>query len=257
MQVDPLLALYALLVGLVVGSYLNVLIHRLPRGVSTVRPRSRCPYCDGPIGARDNVPLASFLLLRGRCRRCGAPIAWRYPLVEALTGALFAACVVRFGASLEALTAAVFAALMVLLAMIDLEHFLLPDRVTLPGIFLGLALHPWRPGVGWLEAVVGALAGAGLLVLLMNLWYWLRGEEGMGMGDVNMMALIGAFLGWKAALVALLGAALSGALLGIVLLLAGRVGWRSRLPFGVFLAGGGLLALFAGERLLALYGRLP
>lgn len=252
MALHPLLYLYAGLLGLVVGSYLNVLIYRLPRGRSTIRSRSSCPYCGGSIRAVDNVPLLSFLLLRGRCRRCGAPISQRYPLVEALTALLFILCLWRFGPRPEAAAAALFVSLMLALAAIDLEHHLLPDKLTLPGILAGLLLQPWLPG-SWLDAVIGALGGAGLLILVMNFWYWLRGEEGMGMGDVNMLALIGAFLGWKGVLVTLFLATLAGALVGISLMALGRLGLRSKLPFGVFLAGAGVTALFAGEMLLRRY----
>ncbi|MEE8138234.1 MAG: A24 family peptidase [Thermoanaerobaculia bacterium] len=259
-------AIYAAVLGLVVGSYLNVLVYRLPLAKSTVLPRSRCPYCSGSIRARDNIPLVSFLLLRRRCRRCGAPISWRYPLIEALTGLLFVLCLSRFGFTLEALASALFGCLMILLAAIDLEHFLLPDRITLSGIVAGLALQliddilPSRHEAAalfsradLLEALVGALAGAGALILLINFWYWLRGEEGMGMGDVNMMALVGAFLGWKGALTALVLSATSGALVGIGLMVTGRLGMRSKLPFGVFIAFGGLMALFLGDRLIDHY----
>src|SRR6185503_18556905 len=134
MSARLLLDLYAALVGLIVGSYLNVVIHRLPREESTVLPRSRCPRCGAPVRARDNLPLISFLLLRGRCRECKAPISWRYPLVEAATGALFVACLESFGLTWQAAAAAAFGAALIALAGIDLEHFLLPDAITLPGI---------------------------------------------------------------------------------------------------------------------------
>ena len=258
MIVSPLVLylVWAALAGLVVGSYLNVLAHRLPAGRSTVRPRSSCPFCGGIIPARDNIPLLSFVLLGGRCRRCGAPISWRYPALEALTAVLFVGSVLAFGLTPRTAVAMLFCALMLALAAIDAEHYLLPDRLTLPGILAGLATQPLVPSVSLLEAVVGTVLGAGLLILLMNYWYWLRGEEGMGMGDVNMAALIGAFLGWKGLLVALVTASLSGAATGIVLMAAARLGLRSRLPFGTFLALGSLVALFAGDTLVDAYARL-
>lgn len=251
-----ILSLYAGAIGLVVGSFLNVVIHRLPRGVSVVTPRSRCPYCDGAIRARDNVPVLSWVLLRGRCRRCAAPISSRYPLTEALVGMLFVACVTAFGFSAEALVAAVFCCLMIVLAGIDLEHFLLPDRITLPGILLGWALQPWIAATSLLDAVVGALVGAGVLILLINTWYWLRDEESMGLGDVNMLAMIGAFLGWKGVATTLLFASLMGALTGIALILTGRLTLKAKLPFGFFLALGALVALFFGPALAGWYGQL-
>jgi leader peptidase (prepilin peptidase)/N-methyltransferase len=251
-----ILSLYAGAVGLVVGSFLNVVIHRLPRGVSVVTPRSRCPYCDGAILARDNIPVLSWVLLRGRCRRCAAPISPRYPLLEALVGVLFVACVARFGFTAEALVAAIFCSLLVVLAGIDLEHFLLLDRITLPGIVLGWAMQPWISATTLLDAVVGALVGAGALILLINIWYWLRDEESMGLGDVNMLAMIGAFLGWKGVATTLLFASLMGAIAGIGLILAGRMTLKAKLPFGFFLALGALVALFAGQALASWYGQL-
>ncbi len=254
---SPLVLIYAALLGLIVGSYLNVLVHRLPSGKSTIWPRSSCPFCGGSIKIRDNIPLLSFLLLKGRCRHCGAPISWRYPLIEGFTALAFVACALRFGVTIETLIAILFVALMVLLAAIDMEHFLLPDSITLPGLLLGLALRAWHPHTSFLDALAGAVLGAGLLILLINFWFWLRHEEGMGLGDVNMLALIGAFLGWQGVLTTLFVAALTGALTGILLLLTGRVGLRSRLPFGVFLALGGLVSLFFGDFLALYFDGLP
>lgn len=252
----PLLILYAALFGLIIGSFLNVVVHRLPRGTSIIFPRSACTYCGGAIGARDNVPVLSYLLLRGRCRRCGAPISSRYPLVELATGLLFALCAWRFGWSWETPVAALLCALLLVLALIDLDHFLLPDKLTLPGVLAGLALQPWLPRVEFIDALFGVVGGAGVLILIVNFWYWVREEEGMGLGDVNMLAMVGAFLGWQGAAVTLLAATLLGAVTGVTLLTFGRVGGKSRLPFGVFLSLGALVALFAGDRIVALYAGL-
>jgi len=251
-----LIDLYAALLGFVTGSFLNVVIHRLPRGASVVRPRSRCPYCDGPIRALDNVPVLSWVLLRGRCRRCSAPISARYPMIEGLTGLLFVACVERFGPSAEAIAAAVFCSLLLALAAIDLDHFLLPDRITLPAIAVGWLLQPWLPTTSFLDAVVGALVGAGALILLINVWYWLRDEESMGLGDVNMLAMIGAFLGWQGVASTLFFASFLGAVVGLGLVAARRLTLKGKLPFGFFLALAALLSLFAGEALVDWYARL-
>jgi len=248
-----MLDVYAALVGLVTGSYLNVVIHRLPRGESTVLPRSHCPWCGGVIRARDNLPVVSYLLLRGRCRRCGAPISWRYPALEALTALLFVAVVERFGFTLEALAGLVFGCLLLVLAAIDLDHFLLPDKLTLPGILLGLAAQFSLPRTSLLDALLGVAVGAGLLILVINFWFWIRGEEGMGMGDVNMLAMIGAFLGWQGVIVALFGGALAGALVGLGLMAARKLDLTSKLPFGTFLAVGALVALFSRGRLVDAY----
>jgi leader peptidase (prepilin peptidase) / N-methyltransferase len=251
-----LLDAYAALFGLIAGSYLNVVIHRLPRGVSTVLPRSACPACGAAIRARDNLPLLSFVLLRGRCRACGAAIGWRYPLVELATALLWVSCLERFGLTLVALAGALFGCLMIALGLIDLEHLILPDRLTLPGIAAGLALSPWLPWSGIRQALAGALLGAAVLLAVWAGWYLWRQEEGMGLGDVKMLALIGAFLGWKGALVALFFASLGGAIVGLALIWRGGAGLRSKLPFGSFLALGGLVALFAGPQIAAWYGGL-
>lgn len=257
MLVQVLVVLYAALVGLVVGSYLNVVVYRLPRGLSTVRPRSACPGCGAPIRARDNLPVLSWLLLGGRCRDCAARIAWRYPAIEALTGLLFAGCVLRFGVSPEAVGGAVFCALCVALAGIDAEHMILPDRLTLPGIGLGIAFQAWAAAPEWprglLAGTFGALLGGGLLLAVIGAWWLLRREEGMGLGDVKMLALAGAFLGWKGVIVTLFFASLSGALVGLWLMRRGEAGLKTRLPFGVFLAAGGVIALFAGGPLADAY----
>jgi leader peptidase (prepilin peptidase)/N-methyltransferase len=260
-QLEILLGIYAALLGLIVGSYLNVVIYRVPLGISTVLPRSRCPQCGAAIRAVDNVPVLSFLLLRGRCRQCGAHISWRYPAVEAATAALFLACFLRFGISLEAPVAALFTALLLALAMIDYDHMILPDVLTYPGIALGILLQPlvpWArlwdgPWGAMAGAALGALLGSGLLLAVWIAWYLWRHEEGMGLGDVKMLAFIGAFLGWKGVLVSLFAAALLGSVVGLTLMAFRGLDLKAKLPFGVFLALGGLIALFAGEPLVRAY----
>jgi leader peptidase (prepilin peptidase)/N-methyltransferase len=253
--VPPLwfLVLWAGLVGLVVGSYLNVLVHRLPLGRSTVRPRSRCPACGAAIRARDNLPILSWLLLGGRCRDCGARISPRYPLIEGATGGLFAGCMLRFGFTREAIAAAVLAALLVALAAIDFDHFLLPDKLTLPGIGLGLAAQWLVPSGSLIAGVRGALIGAGLLLAIAGAWELLRGVEGMGLGDVKMLAMIGAFLGAGGVVVTLVFGTFAGSVVGLALVARRGGDLQAQLPFGVFLAAGGVVALFAGEPLASAY----
>jgi leader peptidase (prepilin peptidase)/N-methyltransferase len=252
-----LIALYAAILGLIVGSYLNVVIYRVPLGLSTVTPRSRCPGCGAPIRARDNVPVFSYLLLRGRCRSCGTGISWRYPAIEAATSLLFVGCVERFGLSLLTPAAILFCCLTVALAMIDVDHMLLPDRLTWPGIFIGLAVQPWAPLAGGLvPALVGAALGAGLLLAVWGGWYLIRREEGMGLGDVKMLAMVGAFLGWQGVLVTVFFGALVGSIVGLALMRWGSLDMRSKLPFGTCMALGALVALFAGDVLVGAYARL-
>ncbi len=246
-------AVYAGLVGLIVGSYLNVVVHRLPLRQSTVLPRSRCPNCGAAIRARDNLPVLSWLLLGGRCRDCHAPISVRYPLVELITGSLFAASVLRFGPTTTAAGAALFCAALVALAAIDLEHFLLPDKITLPGVAVGLAAQPLLVWGSLAGALQGALFGAGILLVMAGLWEVTRGIEGMGLGDVKMLAMIGAFLGVHGVIVTLVFGSLAGSVVGITLLARGSIELQGRLPFGLFLAFGGGIALFVGEPLARAY----
>ena len=249
-------ATYAAVIGLCVGSFLNVVAHRLPRGESVVRPRSRCPGCSGRIDGRDNLPILSFVLLGGRCRTCGASISWRYPAVEAASGLLWLASWLAFGPTLDGLAAAVFSSLLLVLAVIDAAHFLLPDQLTYLTLGFGLALSF---GVSWttpLGSALGAAAGAAALLLLIGVWYLLRRVRGMGLGDVKMLAGVGAFLGPYGMLLTLFLACLLGALLGLVLLARGRLNWGSRLPFGVFLSIAAVVSLFFGPPLIAAYASL-
>ena len=235
------------LLGFVIGSFLNVVIHRVPLRKSVVWPASHCPACGESIAPRDNVPLISYVLLRGRCRTCGAPIPLRYPVVEALTGLLFAAAAYEFGLGLRLLWALVLICVLIALAGIDLEHRLLPNAIVGPAAVAGLALSiALDPGGWYLYGLSAAGVSAGLLALALAY----RG--GMGMGDVKMGGMLGAFMGPYAALAVFFGAAL-GAVAGGVLIATGKVGRRHGFPFGVFMAAGAILVLFAGPELWALY----
>lgn len=253
MSFQDLFDLTAVVLGLLVGSYLNVVIFRLPRRISTVLPRSRCPRCRSAIQPWDNVPLLSYLLLLGRCRQCGNRISWRYPLVEALTATCFLLCQRRFDTLADVLVAGAFCAAMIVLAMIDLEHYLLPDAITLPGILAGLIL---QFQVSWStprDAVLGVILGAGVLAAMTWGWYWWKGVHGLGFGDVKMLAMIGAFLGWQGVVTTLLLASLAGSIVGLGLMLRGRMGLKSKLPFGVFLAMAAVVTLLYGRELVAAY----
>jgi len=240
--------------GLVVGSFLNVVVHRLPREMSLVRPRSHCPACGAPVRWYDNVPVLSYLLLRGRCRACRSAISPRYPLVELATGALSVACAARFGVTLEGAAAAVLVLLLLPLAIIDLEHHLLPDALTLPGIALGLAFSTAGGLVPVRDALLGAALGAALPYLVIVAYRLVRGVEGMGLGDVKLLAMVGAFLGWQGVLLTLGLGSCVGAAVGLALIAAGRAGRSTELPFGTFLAAAALGVLFRGPELAALLG---
>lgn len=244
--------------GLIIGSFLNVVIHRLPREESLVTPRSRCPACQTPIAAWDNIPVVSFLLLGGRCRACREPISWRYPLVEGLTGFLFALTVNKFGVTLQALFALVLVSSLVVVSFIDLDHQIIPNAITLPGIPLGLlgGLVAGQPPI--LDRLIGALTGAGFLYLVLLYGGAMYGQDAMGEGDLNLLALVGAFLGWRAVVVTLLVGCLSGSLVGLTLIVLKRLGRREHIPFGPFLVLGAMVSLFWGDALVAWYvGRLP
>ena len=267
-------ALLAGVFGLLLGSFLNVCIYRWPRDLSVVRPRSFCPGCERPIAWYDNVPIVSYLLLRARCRQCRAAIAWRYPLVEALTAVSFFWFVWRFGATLPAAKYCVFSALLIALTFADLETRLLPDELTLGGAVVGLVFAGFTPVIDSTVHLLALLAGfsagprllslgeslfaavvpAGLLWLTGYLFEKLRHREGLGFGDVKMMAMMGAFLGTRGALFALVAGSLLGSVVGLAYIkIARKNAAEYELPFGVFLGIGGILAITAGGPLVAWY----
>jgi len=255
---------FAALLGAIVGSFLNVVAYRIPRGMSVVKPRSRCPWCHGAIAAGDNLPVIGYLLLRGRCRRCGGPIGWRYPVVEAGMATLFALSVLRFGVRPLTLAAALLLSFLAALALIDADQLVIPDGITFPGMIAGFLFaaprmfdHASFGFVGPLASLLGVLCGAGGLFLVAEAWLWIRDEEGLGLGDAKMLALIGAFLGWRGCIEAMVFACFSGTLVALVLLALRRAHRRTRLPFGVFLALGGAAALFVGPAILGTYFGIP
>ena len=242
--------------GLIFGSFLNVVIHRLPLDESLVRPGSRCPACHTPIRPWDNIPVLSFLILRGKCRTCGATISWRYPFVEALTAALFLLAVTTFGPTLQTVFLLLFLCGLIVVTFIDLDHQIIPNIVTLPGIPLGLLAGFLVGDPPLLDRVIGCLAGAGFLYLVLFYGSVLYGQEAMGEGDLNLIALVGAFLGWQAVILTVLIGCFSGSIVGLGLIAAGRLSRRQHIPFGPFLALGAVVALFWGDTLIDLYRRL-
>ena len=303
---DPVIASAIFLFGLTFGSFLNVCIHRLPLGLSVVAPRSACPKCKQPIAFYDNIPVVSWLVLRGRCRHCQTPISPRYLLIELLTGALFLACYAYFGFTLATLKYCTFSFLLLGLIFTDAETKLLPDKMTLPGLALGVGfslLTPvndlaaqFLPGIinlpfsgdisarllSLVDSLVGAAAGASFIYGAGAIYLRWRGTEGMGFGDVKLMAMVGAFLGVKLTVFTIFTASLAGSFFGLWTVLvvwlkrthrfakrlaaqaARRRAWRSaqvvyrnyQMPFGVFLGSMAMVAFFFGNRLLHWYGRL-
>lgn len=257
-----LLATAAAAFGAIVGSFLNVVIHRYPREESIVFPPSHCPECDAAIRWYDNVPLLSYAILLGRCRTCRQPISWRYPLVELANALFYLAIFLHTGPQIAFVFLAAMVSMIIVLIYIDAEIQILPDVIDVPGIVIGLALgalglYASAPllilSQSWLDAALGALFGASILLAIIGLYWLVRRVEGMGQGDVKMLAMIGALLGWRAVPAVLLVASISGALIGVPVALRSGRGMQLALPFGVFLGFGALVVLFFGHTLSAWY----
>lgn len=251
-----LLAVLAGLLGLVVGSFLNVVVHRVPMGLSVVRPPSACPACTTPIRPRDNVPVAGWLLLAGRCRACAAPISARYPVVEALTATLFVGMALRFGLDPVLPAYLYLAAVGLALALIDLDTHRLPDALTLPSypVFAGLLAVGAVAGSDSGHVVRALLAGAGSYLFYRAVYHLYRG--GLGFGDVKLVGVLGmasGWVGWGAWAVDLFAGCLLGAVWGVAAMALGKGQWRSAIPYGPFLLAGCLVAVLVGERLAAAY----
>jgi leader peptidase (prepilin peptidase) / N-methyltransferase len=249
---DWLTTLVAAGFGAIVGSFLNVCIYRLPRGASIVSPPSACPSCGRGLAWYDNIPIVGYIALRGRCRWCRTAISAQYPIVEAITAVLFAYCWWQFGASLALASTIILGCALIVLFAIDLEHHLLPNVITLPGIGVGFAFSFLGPP-GWRDSLLGILGGGGVLFLIAEMYYRIRHEEGLGMGDVKMLAMIGAFLGWKLTLVTLMMASVAGSVIGVALIVTRRGDMKYALPFGTFLALGAAVSATVGTGLLDWY----
>lgn len=240
------------LFGAVIGSFLNVCIVRLPAEQSVVSPPSRCPKCGRPVAWRDNIPVLGWLLLGGRCRGCREPISILYPVVELAVALLWAGMAWRYGFSVAALKGALFGTLLLGIAVTDAREYIIPDEFTWGGLVVGLLLAA-AGGLGSvLTALIGAAVGFGLLWLVGKLGTWAFKEEAMGGGDIKMMAMVGAFVGWQGVLLTIFLGALAGSLVFLPLTLLGR---RKLVPFGVFLAIGAVATWLVGPAILAWYGR--
>ncbi|MDP7109057.1 MAG: A24 family peptidase [Nitrospinaceae bacterium] len=240
-----------LFLGLSFGSFANVCIHRLPRNESVMSPRSRCTTCNTPIAVRDNIPLFSYLLLKGRCRQCAAAIPIRYPVVEVVTALLILSGFVKFGVSWKFAIFCVVGPALVIITAIDIKHKRIPDIIILPGIVFGLAAGSYL--VGLKDSSTGLLVGGGTFLLTSEVYYRIRGRVGMGGGDIKFIAAVGALLGWQQVLLVIFLSALAGSLVGLVGLATKKINVMSQIPFGPFLAGGTLVAYFSGERIVYLY----
>jgi len=237
--------------GAIIGSFLNVCIYRIPRGDSVLRPRSHCPRCDAVIRFYDNIPILSFLILRGRCRQCGSPIPWRYPLVEAINTVGYISLLLKFGPGWHLLVYASLFSALIVVTFIDLSHQIVPDRITLPGIVIGAIAAATVLPAGLVNALIGIFLGGGLFYLVAIL-----SRGGMGGGDIKLIAMIGAFLGWRDVLLTIFIAALTGSMVGLYLMIMLGKGRKYPVPFGPFLAIGAVVSLYWGPEIMIWYSQL-
>jgi len=243
----------AVALGLLVGSFLNVCIHRVPREESVVAPRSRCPACGAGIAWYDNVPVLSYVLLRGRCRACGASISARYPVVEALTGLVSWLVFQRYGVSWLYAVWFAYAASLITLSVIDLDHRIIPDEISITGIAAGVLLSLFTPLQPFLDSLFGLLLGGGFLLVVGMVYEAARKQEGIGGGDIKLMAMVGAFTGWKGALFTIFGGSVVASVFGISMMIARRSGTQLAIPFGPFLSAASFCYVLFGDELIQLY----
>jgi len=252
-----LLTYFSALLGAVIGSFLNVVILRLPKEDASIAfPASHCPGCQTPIAWYDNIPIVSFLFLRARCRSCGMKISWQYPLVEAVMALLAVALFRQFGPTWAFGIYFLFCAALLAIFVIDLHHQIIPDVISLPGIAIGFALSFVNPLVNWQSAAIGILVGGGILYLIAAGYYLFAKREGMGGGDIKLLAMIGAFLGWQALPFVLFASSILGSIIGIGAMLKQKKGGKTVIPYGPFLAVAAVTYLFFQPEIKQLFGTI-
>ncbi len=256
MDFGSFMVVYSLLFGLALGSFINVCIYRIPLKKSIISPPSSCPNCSERIKFYDNIPLISYLLLLGKCRYCRHPVAWHYPVVEALVGLLSLALFIRYGLTYQYFLFFLFTAILVTISFIDLHHQIIPDVLSLPGIAIGWAISFIPGNISWLDSLIGIIAGGGFLFLVAFIYEHVTGREGMGGGDIKLLAMIGAWMGWRPLPFIVLMSSLSGAIIGLAFLLLAGKGFRVRIPLGPFLSIGAILYFFFGPELISWYFRV-
>lgn len=256
MEPNTVMILFSLLFGLAFGSFLNVCIYRIPLNKSIIFPPSSCPNCEHRIKFYDNIPVFSYLLLRGKCRNCHTHIPIHYPVVELLTGLLSMALFIRYGLSYQYILSFLFLIALLLISFIDLHHQIIPDILSIPGIFAGIAVS-FIPGhLTWPDSIIGAVGGGGILYLIALVYKKVTGRDGMGGGDVKLLAMIGAWMGWRALPFIILLSSLSGIVIGGGALMMAGKGYRVRIPFGPFLSLGAIIYFFFGRQILIWYYHL-
>ncbi|MFH2045562.1 MAG: A24 family peptidase [Pseudomonadota bacterium] len=240
--------------GLCIGSFMNVCIYRLPLSKSIVTPRSMCPGCGSFINFYDNIPVLSYIFLRGKCRKCNIHIPLRYPLVEIISGFAALSCFIKFGLSVETLVYFAFTAALIVITFIDIDHQIIPDVISLPGIPIGLLLASFfLPSMNFKESIIGILAGGGSLFAVAWIYSLITKKEGMGGGDIKLLAMIGSFIGWQGVLFTIFTASLTGTIVGITVMLKTRKNVKLAVPFGPFLSIGAILYILFGTEMISWY----
>lgn len=247
------LSVLAFIFGAAVGSFLNVCIFRIPAKQSIVKPSSQCPHCHHSVRFYDNIPLISFLILRAKCRDCGGAISWRYPLVELLTAILTLLLFIKFGLTLNFAVFFLFTAVLITITFIDIDHQIIPDVLSLPGIPIFFLAAVFIVKVPWHEALIGLLVGGGILWLIAFVYELVTKREGMGGGDVKLLAMIGGFLGWKALIFILLVSSFTGAIVGILAMIVKKQDMKYAVPFGPFLSIAAIAYIFFGDAFMRLW----
>lgn len=251
MLTDPALVIIAAFFGALIGSFLNVVILRLPdHNQSIVYPASHCPRCSSPLHWFENIPIISYLCLRGKCNHCKAPISLQYPLVEMVMAILAAGLMYTFQLSIATAGYFLFSAALLVIIVIDIHHQIIPDVISLPGIILGILFSFVSPTVTWQSSLIGLVLGGGVLYAIALLYFLLRKIDGMGGGDIKLLAMIGAWLGWQSLPFVIFASSLSGTLVGIIAMFYQKKGGRTRIPFGPFLSGAALIYTFYSENIL-------
>ncbi len=238
--------------GLIIGSFLNVCIYRIPRDESIIVPGSRCPKCGAKINPWDNIPILSYVVLKGKCRNCKARISPRYPLIEAITALLALGLLYRFGATLDFAIYFIWVCALVVVTFIDIDHQIIPDRISISGILIGLVVIYWLP-VSYKEALIGLVLGGGILMGVVYGYFFITGKQGMGGGDVKLLAMIGVFIGWKGVLFTILISSAIGSVVGLTWIVLTHKDTRSPIPFGPFLSLGAIIYLFWGGAVIDWY----
>ena len=252
---DPVLLAIVFIFAIAFGSFINVLIYRLPRKISLVSPGSHCPKCDSPIRYSDNIPLLSFILLRGKCRNCGAKISFRYPLIELLAGLLAVISFYHFGPTIKAAETAFLSLVFIPIFFIDLDFRIIPDFFTLPGIVIGVAVSLLPEAfIGWKESIIGLIVGGGLFFVVGTIGEFIFKKEAMGFGDVKFAAMLGAFLGWKILLLILILGSFLGSVVGVALIILSKSKNKSSyVPFGPFLVAAAFISIYFGNAVIQAY----